>query len=52
MTIHTKILEVVNRRGIDRVMYGSDTPLGYSGWEIPKVDVSGLDENNFATYSI
>jgi len=44
MTMHTKIKEAVNRLGVDRVMYGSDTPLGHPGWEIPKVKVSGLDE--------
>lgn len=44
MTMHTKIKEAVNRLGVDRVMYGSDTPLGHPGWEIPKVQVSGLDE--------
>lgn len=42
MTMHTKIKETVNRLGIDRVMYGSDTPLGHPGWEIPKVKVAGL----------
>ena len=44
MTMHTKIKEAVNRLGVERVMYGSDTPLGHPGWEIPKVQVSGLDE--------
>lgn len=45
MTMHTKIKEAVNRLGVDRVMYGSDTPLGHPGWEIPKVKVAGLDED-------
>jgi len=44
MTMHTKIREAVNRLGVDRVMYGSDTPLGHPGWEIPKVQVAGLSE--------
>lgn len=44
MTMHTKIREAVNRLGVDRVMYGSDTPLGHPGWEIPKVKVAGLDD--------
>ena len=44
MTMHTKIKEAVNRLGVERVMYGSDTPLGHPAWEIPKVKVSGLDE--------
>jgi uncharacterized protein len=42
MTMHTKIKEAVLRLGVDRVMYGSDTPLGHPGWEIPKVKVAGL----------
>ena len=44
MTMHTKIREAVERLGEHRVMYGSDTPLGHPAWEIPKVQVSGLDE--------
>jgi predicted TIM-barrel fold metal-dependent hydrolase len=44
MTMHSKIREAVERLGEDRVMYGSDTPLGHPAWEIPKVRVSGLDE--------
>ena len=42
MTMHTKIKEAVLRLGVERVMYGSDTPLGHPGWEIPKVKVAGL----------
>ena len=45
MTMHSKIREAVERLGEDRVMYGSDTPLGHPAWEIPKVRVSGLDES-------
>jgi hypothetical protein len=45
MTMHTKIKEAVERLGEDRVMYGSDLPLGHPAWEIPKVKISGLDEN-------
>jgi predicted TIM-barrel fold metal-dependent hydrolase len=41
--MHTKIKEAVERLGEDRVMYGSDTPMGHPAWEIPKVRVSGLD---------
>ena len=44
MTMHAKIREAVTRLGDHRVMYGSDTPLGHPAWEIPKVLVSGLDE--------
>jgi predicted TIM-barrel fold metal-dependent hydrolase len=44
MTMHSKIREAVERLGDHRVMYGSDTPLGHPAWEIPKVQVSGLDE--------
>ena len=42
MTMHSKIREAVERLGKDRVMYGSDVPLGHPAWEIPKVKVSGL----------
>ncbi|GAG47500.1 unnamed protein product [marine sediment metagenome] len=44
MTMHSKIREAVERLGEGRVMYGSDVPLGHPAWEIPKVKVSGLDE--------
>ena len=43
MTMHSKIREAVERLGEDRVMYGSDVPLGHPAWEIPKVKVSGID---------
>jgi predicted TIM-barrel fold metal-dependent hydrolase len=44
MTLHSKIKEAVKRLGEDRVMYGSDMPLGHPAWEIPKVKVSGLNQ--------
>jgi len=44
MTMHSKIREAVERLGNGRVMYGSDVPLGHPAWEITKVKVSGLDE--------
>jgi predicted TIM-barrel fold metal-dependent hydrolase len=44
MTLHMKIKEAVERLGEDRVMYGSDLPLGHPAWEIPKVQISGLNE--------
>ena len=44
MTMHSKIREAVQRLGESRVMYGSDTPLGHPAWEIPKVRISGLNE--------
>ena len=44
MTMHSKIREAVERLGEDRVMYGSDMPLGHPAWEIPKVKISGLSE--------
>lgn len=44
VTMHSKIREAVERLGDDRVMYGSDMPLGHPAWEIPKVEVSGLGE--------
>lgn len=46
MTMHSKISEAVDRLGEDRVMYGSDMPLGHPAWEIPKVKISGLSEGH------
>ena len=46
MTMHSKIREAVERLGEDRVMYGSDMPLGHPAWEIPKVKISGLSEGH------
>jgi len=46
MTMHSKIREAVERLGEDRVMYGSDVPLGHPAWEIPKVKISGLSEEH------
>lgn len=46
MTMHSKIKEAVERLGDDRVMYGSDMPLGHPAWEIPKVKISGLSEEH------
>ena len=46
MTMHSKIMEAVVRLGEDRVMYGSDMPLGHPAWEIPKVKISGLNEEH------
>lgn len=45
MTMHSKIKEAVERLGEERVMYGSDLPLGHPAWEIPKVTISGLDDD-------
>ena len=44
VAMHSKIREAVERLGDNRVMYGSDMPLGHPAWEIPKVKVSGLSE--------
>lgn len=44
MTMQSKIKEAVNRLGVERIMYGSDTPLGHPGWEIPKVRVADLSD--------
>ena len=46
VTMHSKIREAVERLGEDRVMYGSDMPLGHPAWEIPKVKISGLSEEH------
>jgi predicted TIM-barrel fold metal-dependent hydrolase len=46
MTMHSKIKEATERLGEDRVMYGSDMPLGHPAWEIPKVKISGIKDEH------
>ena len=45
MPMHSKIKEAVETIGVDRVMYGSDAPFGHPAFEIEKVMVSGLRED-------
>jgi uncharacterized protein len=45
MPMHTKILEAVNKAGVDRVLYGSDAPFHHPKVEILKIKLSGLKEN-------
>ena len=42
MPMHSKIREAVAKVGVDRVMYGSDTPFGHPAFEVKKVEVAGL----------
>jgi predicted TIM-barrel fold metal-dependent hydrolase len=44
LPIHTKIKETVDLVGPDRVMYGSDLPFGHPAFELKKVEVSGLSD--------
>jgi predicted TIM-barrel fold metal-dependent hydrolase len=44
MPMHTKIKEAVERVGVERIIYGSDTPFHHPAVEILRVRVSGLDE--------
>lgn len=44
MPMHTKIREAAGRLGVDRVIYGSDSPFGHPAFEIPKVKISGLSD--------
>lgn len=44
MPMHTKIKEAVDRVGVHRVLYGSDAPFGHPAFEVKKVEVSGLSE--------
>jgi len=45
MPMHSKIKEAVDVVGVDRVMYGSDAPFGHPAFELKKVEVSGLEED-------
>jgi predicted TIM-barrel fold metal-dependent hydrolase len=44
MPMHTKIKEAADLIGVNRVLYGSDVPFGHPAFEIKKVEVSGLKE--------
>jgi len=44
MPMHVKIKEAVEKVGRERVIYGSDMPFGHPAFEIEKVKVSGLRE--------
>src|SRR4029453_19067225 len=44
MPMHTKIKEAVERVGVERVLYGSDSPFHHPAVEILRVQVSGLSE--------
>ncbi|MCD6510032.1 MAG: amidohydrolase [Thermoprotei archaeon] len=44
MPMHSKIKEAVERVGVTRVVYGSDAPFGHPAFEILKVKVSGLTD--------
>jgi len=45
MPMHTKILEAVRTVGVDRVLYGSDMPFGHPAYELEKVRVAGLRDD-------
>ena len=42
MPMHSKIKEAAEKVGINRVIFGSDSPFGHPSFEIQKVKVSGL----------
>jgi len=46
MPMHSKIKEAVKVLGADRVLYGSDMPFGHPAYEILKVRVSGISEED------
>ena len=43
MPMHSKIQEAVDKIGVHRVIFGSDSPFGHPAFELQKVKVSGLD---------
>jgi len=45
--MHSKVKQAVEQVGVDRVLYGSDAPFGHPGFELAKVKVSGLSEDEF-----
>ncbi len=45
MPMHTKILEAVNKVGVDRVLYGSDAPFHHPEVEMLKIKLSGLKQS-------
>jgi uncharacterized protein len=46
MPMHTKIKEAVEKVGVERVLYGSDTPFHRPEVEMLKVKLSGLNESD------
>jgi len=42
MPMHSKIKEAAERVGVNRIIFGSDSPFGHPSFEIQKVKVSGL----------
>jgi len=48
MPMHTKIKEAASRLGVERVIYGSDSPFGHPAFEIPKVKISGLSNQQLS----
>lgn len=46
MPMHSKILEAVERVGVEKVLYGSDTPFHRPEVEMLKVKLSGLNESD------
>jgi len=48
MPMHTKIREAADKLGVDRVIYGSDSPFGHPAFEIPKVKISGLTDRQLS----
>lgn len=48
MPMHTKIREASDKLGVDRVIYGSDSPFGHPAFEIPKVKISGLSNQQLS----
>jgi len=46
MPMHSKIKEAVEVLGADRVLYGSDMPFSHPAYEILKVKVSGISEED------
>jgi len=44
MPMHTKVKQAVQRVGVERVLYGSDMPFGHPAFELAKIRVAGLTE--------
>lgn len=44
MPMHAKVKEAVQKVGMDRVLYGSDMPFGHPAFELAKIRIAGLTE--------
>jgi len=44
MPMHSKVKQAVKEVGLERILYGSDMPFGHPGFELVKIRVAGLTQ--------